>query len=88
MKKILYSLAIIVLLCSFVLISFTEIVNAIKSGNAKEVAKYFDTTVEITLPGISSSYSKAQAEPVLRDFFNSNDAVSYTHLTLPTNREV
>ena len=77
MKKILYSLVSIVFLSSFVFISFTEIANAIKSGDAKEVAKYFDTTVEITLPGMSNSYSKAQAEPVLIDFFNSNDVKKF-----------
>ncbi len=42
---------------------------AIKSGNSAEVSKYFDNTVEITLPEKSNSYSKSQAELVLRDFF-------------------
>jgi hypothetical protein len=36
------------------------------------VAKYFDNTVEITLPDKSNSYSKSQAEMILRDFFNNN----------------
>lgn len=49
-----------------------EIINALKTGNAIEIAKYFDNTVEITLPDKSYSYSKSQAEVVLRDFFNNN----------------
>lgn len=77
MKKNLLSLAIITFLSSFMIISFTEVVNAIKSGNATEVARYFDNTVEITLPEKSNSYSKSQAELVLRDFFNSNGVKNF-----------
>ncbi len=46
--------------------------NAIKSGDASEVSKYFDNTVEITLAGKSNSYSKTKAAQVLQDFFVSN----------------
>ena len=38
-----------------------EVIGALKSGNATELAKYFDDTVELTLPDKSDSYSKAQA---------------------------
>jgi antitoxin component YwqK of YwqJK toxin-antitoxin module len=72
MKKLLLSLAIFISVCSFVSLSFTEVVKAIKSGNSAEVSKYFDNTVEITLPEKSNSYSKSQAELVLRDFFATN----------------
>jgi antitoxin component YwqK of YwqJK toxin-antitoxin module len=72
MKKLLLSLLIFISVCSFVSLSFTEVVKAIKSGNSAEVSKYFDNTVEITLPEKSNSYSKSQAELVLRDFFASN----------------
>ena len=72
MKKLLLSLAIFIVVCSFVSLSFTEVVKAIKSGNSAEVSKYFDNTVEISLPEKSNSYSKSQAELVLRDFFATN----------------
>jgi Domain of unknown function (DUF4783) len=72
MKKLLLSLVIFISVCSFISLSFTEVVKAIKSGNSAEVSKYFDNTVEITLPEKSNSYSKSQAEIVLRDFFASN----------------
>lgn len=72
MKKLLLSLVIFVSVCSFVSYSFTEVVKAIRSGNSAEVSKYFDNTVEITLPEKSNSYSKSQAELVLRDFFATN----------------
>ena len=77
MKKLLLSLIISGLFSSFITISFTEVLNAIRSGNANEMAKYFDNTVEITLPQRSNSYSKSQAELVLRDFFHDNNVKSF-----------
>ncbi len=49
-----------------------EVVASLKSGNASQIARYFDNTVEITLPEKTNSYSKSQAEVILRDFFNNN----------------
>lgn len=77
MKKILLSALIITAFSSFNYISFTDVINAIKSGNAAEVAKFFDNTVELTLPDKSSSYSKRQAELVLRDFFSQNPVKNF-----------
>ena len=54
------------------LIGIEEVVASLKSGNAGQMARYFDNTVEITLPEKSNSYSKSQAEVILRDFFNNN----------------
>ncbi len=68
---------------TFVLASFTvfsgidDIVNALKTGNAAQIAKYFDNTVEITLPDKSNSYSKSQGEVILRDFFANNPVKSF-----------
>ena len=73
MKRI-FTFAVI----SLVTLSFTmaqgidEVVNAMKTGNASQIAKYFDNTVEITMLDKSNSYSKSQAELVLRDFFATN----------------
>lgn len=72
MKKYLFSIIALILFSSFMVISFTQIINAIKSGDSTEVAKYFDNTVEITLPDKSNSYSKSQAELVLSEFFKNN----------------
>lgn len=64
-------------LSSFVLISLTDVIKAIKSGNASEVSKYFDNAVEITLPQKSNSYNKRQALLVLQDFFNENHVKNF-----------
>lgn len=72
MIKLLFSVTIATLFAAFIVISFTEILDAFKKGDAAEVAKFFDNSVEITLSEKSNSYSKSQAELVLREFFNSN----------------
>ncbi|HEY9342727.1 MAG TPA: DUF4783 domain-containing protein [Hanamia sp.] len=77
MKKLILFVMIAGLFSSFTAISFTEILNAIKSGDAKEVAKYFDNTVEITISEKSNSYSKSQAQLVLHDFFKSNSVKNF-----------
>lgn len=77
MKKNLLSLATLITVCSFGSLSFTEVVSAIKAGNSAGVAKYFDNTVEISLPGKSNSYSKSQAELVLHDFFAANEVKDF-----------
>jgi hypothetical protein len=67
------------LLSSFTLfISIDEVVNGLKNGDAAQIAKYFDNTVEITMPDKSNSYSKNQAEIILRDFFSNNGVKDFT----------
>jgi len=73
MKTFFTYLGIMAVLVSFTVSSGLEdIVGALKSGNAPVMAKYFDNTVEITLPEKSNSYSRSQAEMILKDFFNNN----------------
>lgn len=72
MKTLLLYLALFFTFSSLISLSFDEVIKAIKTGDADEVAKFFDNTVEITLPEKSNSYSKSQAELVLHDFFASN----------------
>ena len=75
MKKILTLLMVASLLTLTAFTNFTgidEIITGLKTGNASQVSKYFDNTVEITLPEKSSSYSRSQADLILRDFFTNN----------------
>src|SRR5690606_23131518 len=48
------------------------VIGALRAGNANELSKYFDDNVELTLPVKSNSYSKAQAQVIVRDFFTNN----------------
>ena len=48
------------------------VIIALRAGSASELSKYFDDNVELTLPDKSDSYSKAQAQLIIRDFFGNN----------------
>ncbi len=72
MKKFVLCLVTFALLTSFTAGPLTDVINAIKKGDAKELAKYLDNTVEISFPEKSNSYNKTQAEIALQDFFNTN----------------
>jgi len=57
--------------------NFSNIGNALKSGNSKELAKYFDSNVEVTIINTEAVYSKSQAEMVIKKFFTSNRPSAY-----------
>lgn len=54
-----------------------ELITALRAGNSSQVARFFDNTVEITMPDKSNSYSKSQAELVLKDFFINNPVKNF-----------
>ena len=87
MKRIILLSALAFSMVAFVSVNgLNEVISGIKSGNSAQVAKYFDNTVEISLPGNSNSYSKTQAEVVLRDFFINNAVKSFTVIHSGENR--
>lgn len=52
--------------------SIDGVIGALRTGNSAELSRYFDESVDITLPDKSDSYSKAQAQLIVRDFFGNN----------------
>lgn len=69
---------------SLFLVSFTpyfysidDVVTAMKSGDASKLSKYFDTRIELSMPGKTESYSKSQAEQVLKAFFSENGVKNF-----------
>jgi hypothetical protein len=56
---------------------FDDIAIAIKSGNSKEVARYFSERVEMKAGDNEDIYSKTQAEIILKDFFDKNTPVNF-----------
>lgn len=48
------------------------IIGAIKAGNSKELAKFFNTNIELIILDKEGVYSKPQAELILKDFFSKN----------------
>lgn len=51
---------------------FVPFKEVIKTGNAKEMAKFLNQSVDMNLDGEVNTYSKAQAEFALRDFFKKH----------------
>ena len=72
MKKYLLFIPAFFLFASFISSIVPDIIKSLKSGNAHDTAGYFDNTIEITVPGQSTSANKQQAEVILQNFFSDN----------------
>src|SRR5688572_28218462 len=55
-----------------------QIADAIRTGNAKEVSKYFGANVDMKILDKEDVYSKAQAELILKDFFAKHAPKTFT----------
>lgn len=69
------SLFTIILLIAFKVASadvIDDVAVAFKAGNSKALAAYFSTTVELSVLNTEEIYSRAQAELILKDFFQKN----------------
>jgi hypothetical protein len=54
-----------------------NVADAIRKGNAAELAVYFNSSIDLTVPGKEGSFSKAQAEQIVKDFFAKNTPKSF-----------
>lgn len=52
------------------------IYSALKVGNSKELAKYFNGNIELVILDKEGVYSKSQAELILKDFFAKNELLT------------
>lgn len=95
MKKMLY-----IGLLLFIVFSFTQarsiystsssidgIVTVFQLGSSKELAKYFDSGIDININGNQGDYSKNQAELVMRDFFKKFPPVDFQLLHQGSNTD-
>lgn len=66
---------------SFIVLGQSDIINqvkeTIKAGSAKELSKYLNQTIDVTIDGNVQSYSKTQAEFVFRDFFKQHAPIEF-----------
>jgi hypothetical protein len=67
--------------------NFEGITNAIKSGNASALAASFQGNVEITIKDAGNSYSKTQAEMVLKNFFATHSPKAFAIVHQGTSPE-
>lgn len=49
-----------------------DVTNGVRTGNVTAISPYFDNVVPITINNVQSTYSRTQAEMVLKDFFTRN----------------
>lgn len=56
---------------------FEKISNAVEKGNSSELAEYFNTTIDLSVPGKEGTYSKVQSELIIKEFFENNKPVSF-----------
>ena len=72
------TLGFAIVVCSLFLTSFRsafsldEVATAIRSGDITMLSPYLDNRVDIVLPDKSDTYSRNQAEMIIRDFFLTN----------------
>ena len=64
-----------------------DVANAIRTGNAKEISKYFADNVDLKVLEQENIYSKAQAELILKDFFAKHPVKEFAlvHKSQPKN---
>ena len=65
----------------------TNVKTQLKLGNAKEIARYFNDIIEISIDGEKGNYSKTQGEFVLRDFFKNNPPDDYQKIHQGASKE-
>ena len=57
---------------------FAPMKDALKAGNGKELVKTFNVSVDMNMDGDVKTYSKAQAEFVLKDFFKKHPVSDFS----------
>jgi len=64
-----------------------DIASAIRSGNPKNISKFFIENIDLKVIDQDDVYSKQQAEMILKDFFSKHAVKSFTvaHKSEPKN---
>jgi hypothetical protein len=53
------------------------VATALRSGNVNQLSPYLDVRVDVSLPDKTDTYSKTQAEMVIRDFFYTHEVRNF-----------
>ncbi len=75
-----YKKVFLVLIIFFIGTSFSNnkvhvpdgVIEAIKTGNSKKLASYFNSSINLVILENSGVYTKKQSEIIIRDFFEEN----------------
>lgn len=60
----------------------SSVAAAINAGDSKKLASYFNSSIDLTVPGTDGIYSKSQSEMIVKNFFTK-----YTPLTFKINQQ-
>ena len=66
---------------------YDEVSSAIRSGDARQVASYFGSSIDLTILNREDMYSKAQAELIVKDFFSKHPPKSFILLHKGSSKE-
>lgn len=78
MKKILIGLFLTLTLVVNASPISDGLASAFKTGNSAEIAKYFGTSVDLSIPNNEGVYSNTQAKLILKTFFEKNKPSDFT----------
>ncbi len=66
---------------------YDDITLAIRSGDAHQIATYFDAKVDLSISNQEDVYSKAQAELLIKDFFSKNTPKTFNLVHRGSSKE-
>lgn len=86
-KSLIIGFLVLVGLFSFTVDIIDDVAAAIRSGNPKNISKYFIENIDFKVLEQEDIYSKQQAEMILKDFFAKHSVKTYTvaHKSAPKN---
>lgn len=59
-------------------LSIDSVISAIDTNSSSELARFFESSISLNVNGQQGSYSKNQAEIVIRDFFKKNPSKGFS----------
>ncbi|CAN5328769.1 DUF4783 domain-containing protein [soil metagenome] len=77
MRIVISLLLLVFTLTSFRSGNLNEVIWALKQGNASQLSKFFDRTVDVSLGATRNTYSSGQAELILKEFFSANKVITF-----------
>ncbi len=86
-KSILIGAMLALTIAAYAADVFDQVGAAIRSGDARMIARFFNTNVDLTIVNQEDVFSKAQAEMVIKDFFAKNTPRSYTIIHRGVSKE-
>jgi len=86
MKKPILLLSILIAAATFADV-YDEIGNAIRTGDAKQIANFFSSSIDLTILNQEDVYSKSHAEILIKDFFSKNPPKSFTVVHKGSSKE-